>query len=145
MAYKIYVKPAVLYAAETIAWKKDLMHRIEVFQNHVMRWMTRTRLVDHVSLADLRKRTGIEPAGSAIIARKMQWYGHIKRSDLPVRQTIEGLVAGKRSRGRPRHRWRDDIKHWTKMNWQELNERTRDRTAWKKLTEETQSTNVEKA
>ena len=145
MAYSMYVKPAVLYAAETIAWKKDLMHRIEVFQNHVMRWMTRTRLVDHVSLADLRKRTGIEPAGSAIIARKMQWYGHIKRSDLPVRQTIEGLVAGKRSRGRPRHRWRDDIKHWTKMNWQELNERTRDRTAWKKLTEETQSTNVEKA
>ena len=145
MTYSIYIKPAVLYAAETIAWKKDLMQRIEIFQNHIMRWMTRTRLVDHVSLADLRNRTGIEPVSSAIIARKMQWYGHIKRSDLPVRQTIEGLVAGKRSRGRPRHRWRDDIKNWTRKKWYELNQLTQDRATWKKFSKETQSTNVEEA
>ena len=110
-----------------------------------MRWMTRTRLIDHTTITELRRRTNVESIESAIIARKMQWYGHVKRSDLPVRQTIEGLVAGKRSRGRPRRRWRDDIRDWTEKNWNELNTLARDRAAWNKLTEETQSTNVEKA
>ena len=64
------------------------MQRIEAFQNHIRHWMTRTSLVDHVPLADLRNRTDIEPLSSAIIARKMQWYGYIKRSEL-LRSLIE--------------------------------------------------------
>lgn len=145
MTYNTYVKPAVLYAAETITWKKDLIHKMEVFQNHIMRWMTRTRLIDHIPLTELRQRTELEPIITDIIKRKMRWYGHIKRSDLPVRQTIEGLAAGKRSRGRPRRRWRDDIRDWTEKNWDELNTLSRDREMWKKLVEETQSANAEEA
>ena len=53
MTYSIHYKPAVLYTSETITWKKDLMQMIEV-------WMTQTRFVDHISLADLRNSTGIE-------------------------------------------------------------------------------------
>ena len=145
LTYETYVRPAVLYASETMTWKKDLLQRMEVFQNHILRWMTRCRLIDHIPLRELRRRTNIKTLSSHIIARKLKWYGHVKRSQLPVKVTVEGLVEGKRKRGRPRRRWRDDIRDWTGQTWQELNRLSQNRKAWRKIVYETQSANAEEA
>ena len=110
LTYETYVRLAVLYATETMTWKKELLQRMEVFQNHILRWMTRCRLIDRVPLTELRRRTNTKPMSSHIIARKLKWFGHVKRSKLPVKVTLEGMVAGKRKRGRPRRRWRDDVR-----------------------------------
>ena len=34
---------------------------------------------------------------------------------------FEGMISGKRKRGRPICRWRDVIKDWTNLNTNELN------------------------
>ena len=145
LTYETYVRLAVLYATETMTWKSDLLHRMEVFQNHILRWMTGTRLLDRVPLKELRRRTNITSISSHIIARKLKWFGHIKRSQLPVKVTVEGMISGNRSRGRPRKRWRDDVREWTGRSWQELNVMTKDRDGWRKFVVETQSANAEEA
>ena len=145
LTYETFVRPTVLYASETMTWKKELLKRMEVFQNHILRWMTRCRLTDHVTIQELRRRTTVKPLLCSIIERKLKWFGHVKRSDLPVKVTVEGLVSGKRNRGRPRRRWRDDIRDWTGQTWDQLNSTTKDREAWRKIVHETQSANAEEA
>ena len=44
--YEDYILPVVLYACETIVWTKKNMSKMEVFQNHIMRWITGHRLQD---------------------------------------------------------------------------------------------------
>ena len=41
-------------------------------------------------------------------------------SEVTVRTAMEGIVPGKRGRGRPRWRWRDDIYEWTEKTLLEL-------------------------
>ena len=45
--------------------------------------------------------------------RKLIWYGYIKLSSLPVKTAVEGVFPGKRRRGRPQSRCRDDNQEWT--------------------------------
>ena len=54
-----YILPSILYAAETIIWKPQLIHHITVFQNHIMRFMCNKRLIDKTPITDLIEMTGL--------------------------------------------------------------------------------------
>ena len=71
--------------------------------------MCNKRLIDKTPITDLIKMTGLQSITKVVKKRKLSWYGHSKRSSLPVRTIFEGMVPGKRGRGRPKKRWRDDI------------------------------------
>lgn len=131
--YETYVLPTVLYAAETITWKPQLRHMLTVFQNHIMRWMCHNRLIDRTPITVLTRVTGLRPIMDIVQTCKLRWYGHVKRSALPVKTAIEGMVEGSRRRGRPQRRWRDDIREWTDTNWSELNLMVHDRVKWRAL------------
>ena len=62
-------------------------------------------------------------------AKKMRWFGHVKRSDLPVR--TKSMVEGKLHSGRPRRRWIADIRDWCDISWADKN--VIDRVAWRKI------------
>jgi hypothetical protein len=51
-------------------------------------------------------------------SRRMRWAGHVARmgEDRGVNRVLVGKPGGKRSLGRPRHRWEDN----TKMDLQEV-------------------------
>jgi hypothetical protein len=99
-----YVLPTIMYASETITWKPLLVKKMETFLNHMMRWMTGKRLIDKTPICRLFELTNLKPMREQIRTRKMKWFGHVKRGNLPVRTTVEGNIEGKRSRGRPRRR-----------------------------------------
>ena len=47
---------------------------------------------------------------------------------------LEGMIQGKRSRGRPKRRWRDNIFEWTPAeNWTSINQFSLDRVLWRNL------------
>ena len=46
---------------------------------------------------------------------------------------LEGMIEGKRSRGRQRKRWRDNVHEWSGCNINELNTITQDRSYWRGL------------
>jgi len=45
-------------------------------------------------------------------SRRMRWAGHVERmgEDRGVHRVLVGKPEGRRSLGRPRHRWEDNIK-----------------------------------
>ena len=61
---------------------------------------------------DIRRELGVEKITSRIRTARLRWYGHVKRMEdgNEVRRTMEVVVEGRRSRGRPKLRWIDNIK-----------------------------------
>ena len=45
--------------------------------------------------------TRLTPVSTLVKHKKLTWFGHLKRSDLHVKAMYEGMISGKRCRGRP--------------------------------------------
>ena len=49
---------------------------------------------------------------NSIKARKLSYFGHLKRHDSLEKHILEARLEGKRRKGRPTRRWTEDIKEW---------------------------------
>ena len=102
--YNTYVLPVVAYGLECVNWTPAALQKLEVFQNHVMRFMNNTKLTDHIRIENLRQITQLPPITSVIKSKVLKLFGHIKRMDHGVRVSkicLEGMTNGKRNRGQP--------------------------------------------
>ena len=107
---------------------------METFQNHIMRFMTNHRLMDHTKIEDLLKTNDPTPIISTIKSKVLKLFGHIKRSEVGLSKIcLEGNVEGKRNKGRPKKQWRDNISTWSQLDLAKLNVTSRDRARWKRL------------
>ena len=70
---------------------------------------------------------------SNIKERKLKYFGHIVRAQGIHRMLLEGRINGKRSRGRPRTTWFDNIKEWTKLSYGECVRIAEKRQDWRSL------------
>ena len=133
--YLIYVRSVVLHGLDCITWAKQLADNIKVFQNHVMRFITGHRLIDKVRISTLRQRTSLSPLFETIKSKTLKLYGHMKRSQVELfKLCFEGLIEGKRNRGRPKQRWCDNLPSWSNtQDWNTINRLTQDRSKWKKI------------
>ena len=127
--FETYILPCPIYGAET-TWRKDLLRKMDVFQNN-MRICTIERKIDRIPINTLLIMTRLRPVSTLVKRKKLTWFGHIKRSDLPVRAVCEGMVSGKRRRGRPIGRCRNDIYEWTGRAIAELNHMVKNRNEWR--------------
>ena len=67
----------------------------------------RDAIYDHVRIENLRQITQL-PSITNIKSKVLKLFGHIKRKDHRVSKIcLEGMINGKRNRGRPNKRWRD--------------------------------------
>jgi hypothetical protein len=116
--YKTIILPVVLYGCEI--WYVTLReeHRLSVFENRLLRRIFGPKR-DEVT-GGWRKLHNEELHGlysspstiRVIKARRMRWVGHVARMG-KVRGAYKILVGrpeGRRSLGRPRRRWEDNIK-----------------------------------
>ena len=133
--YLTYILPVVLYGLDCVTWTQKLENLIETFQNHIMRFITGHRLIDKTKLTALRRITHLSPIVSKIRSKTLKLYGHIKRSKTGLSKLcLEGMVPGKRGRGRPKQRWRDNILSWSAApSWNSLNQLTQERKRWKEI------------
>ena len=133
--YLIYVRSVVLHGLDCTTWTEKLANSIEVFQNHVMRLITGHRLIDKISISTLRQQTSLPPLFDTVKSKTLKLFGHIKRSQVGLSKLcFEGLVEGKRNRGRPKQRWRDSLLSWSNtQDWDMINKLTQDRRKWKKI------------
>ena len=46
---------------------------------------------------------------------KLKYFGHIKRHETLERDILEARIDGRRGRGRPTRRWKQDINDWMDM------------------------------
>ena len=109
------------------------MNKMKVLQNHLMRWMSGKLLSDQISIERLSDITRLPDIENAILKKKLVWFGHLKRSETPVKTICEGRIPGTRRRGRPSWRWLDDVFKWTNKSLRELNRLASNRPVWRQL------------
>ena len=128
--FETYILLCLTYGAETITWRKDLLRKMDVFQNNIMRICTEEKKNDGIPINTSLTMTRLTPVSTPVKRKKLTWFGHLKRSDLPVRAVYEGVVSGKRRRGGPIRRWRNEIYEWTGRTITELNHMVKNRNEW---------------
>ena len=107
---KCFVWSIVLYGAETWTLRKSDQKRLEAFEMWVWRRMEKVSWVERKSNDEVLARVGERKTVLNIIRkRKINWLGHWLRRNCILRDVIEGMVEGKRGRGRRRFQLIDDI------------------------------------
>ena len=69
----------------------------------------------------------------SIKKRKMSYFGHVMRKGGMESRIIQGLVEGKRQRGRPKVGWMKNINDWTGLGLAEASRAALDRGEWRKI------------
>jgi hypothetical protein len=142
--YKTIILPVVLYGCEIRSLTLWEERRLWVFENRVLRRLSGRkrdkvtgdwRKLHNEELSDLYSLPNIV---RVVKSRQMRWAGHVARMgvDRGVHRVLVGKPEGKRTLGRPRRRWEDNIKidlrevGGGRGNWMELAE---DRDRWRAL------------
>lgn len=110
--YRTAVRPAMLYGAECWAAKKQHVHKMEVAEMRMLRWMCGYTRLDKKRNEDIRRKVGVAPIGEKMREHRLRWFGHVRRRplDAPVRRGILPYEDCKRGRGRPKLTWEAVIK-----------------------------------
>jgi len=110
--------PVVLYGCETWSLKLREERRLRVFENRVLRRVFgpkrdevkgELRKLHNEELSDLYSLPNIV---RVVKSRGMRWAGHVARmgEERGVYRVLVGEPEGKRTLGRHRRRWEDNIK-----------------------------------
>ena len=75
-----------------------------------------------------------------ILARKLSYFGHLKRHDSLEKHILEARLEGKRRKGRPTRRWSEDIKDWLQMSPIEAGREAQRREVLRRMVREATST-----
>ena len=69
---------------------------------------------------------------------KCRYLGHSMRRNGVLARILMGKIEGRRTRGRQRQLWIDNIKDWTRLSLEELNIASRSRDRWKRIVRQLQ-------
>jgi hypothetical protein len=115
--YKTVILQVVLYGCETWSLTLREEHRLRVFENRVLRRIFGPKSEEDGSWRKLHNDEIHNLYSSpnivrVIKSRRMRWAGHVAcmGEGRGVYRVLVGRPEGKRSLGRPKHRWEDNIK-----------------------------------
>jgi sorting nexin-29 len=114
--YESLVCSVLLYNSETWTLKEATKKKLQVFEMGCLRKIKGVTRRDKIRNADIRKELGITTdIVQKIQARRLRYYGHVVRMKAERLPNIAlfGRVHGKRTRGRPKKRWLDNIREDT--------------------------------
>jgi hypothetical protein len=111
--YTAVMRPCLLYGASSTAQLTTSLDRMDRFDRHCQRvmtrgWFPRNGTYIPCSSAHLRKSTGLRAASEQAKEAKWRFFGHVLRSSpdrLPVQLTLAPDLMPKRRIGRPQHDW----------------------------------------
>ena len=140
--YKSVYQPTLTYGCETWARTSKIDSQVVAAEMKFLRRTINKTRKDRIRNTQVREETGRRSVTEYIEEKQLKWYGHVKRMGMEriVRKSIEAKEWGKRTRGRPRVTWIDNIEKYGKergKTLRELEKTTRDREKWKKLAEAT--------
>jgi hypothetical protein len=138
----------VTYASETWVLKETIIQKLLVFEKKILRrifgptkvtqiWRVKTngkldKLIKHKNIINYIK------------AQRLSWFGHVKR--MPVTTKVKKIFnwkpLTKRSEGRPKYRWEDNITQgFCQMKIKNWIAYVQDRGKWKEVVEKAKTFN----
>ena len=117
-AYKTIILPVVLYGCETWSLTLREEYRLRVFENKVLRKIFGAKRDEitgqwrKLHNAELHALYSSPNIIRNLKSRRLKWAGHVARMEQSrnAQGVLVGKPEGKRSLGRPRCRWEDNIK-----------------------------------
>ena len=126
------VLPAMTYGAETWSLTKYAIKKLAAAQTNMERRMLNITYRDRKTNVWVRTQTKVTDVITTARRLKWSWAGHVSRLNdnrWTSRITHWRPYEGKRTRGRPAKRWRDDLDiFWRETTWQR---KAQDRQIWK--------------
>ena len=130
--WKCYIWSTLLYGVETWTLCKETERKLEAFEMWCFRRMLRISWVMKINNKEVLNRAKKErELISTVQRRKLVYVGHMMREGGLQKILLEGMVEGKRERGRQRSTWFDDVKKWTGLSYGEVRTRVHDRRRWR--------------
>ena len=104
-----------LYASESWTLTAELEKRTQAFEMRCYRRLFNISYKDHVTNEQVRRKIQAAIGEynellTLIKKRKLRWFCHVSRSSGLAKTILQGIVKGKRKRGRQKKRWEDNIK-----------------------------------
>ena len=99
------------YTAETRPDTTKTKRILETCEMKVLRKIAGKTLLDRERSDNIKRTSKVENINEWILGRKHEWNAHISRMDQEriVRIARDKSPAGRRSMGRPRKRWSDNL------------------------------------
>ena len=127
------ILPAMTYGAETWALTKHQEKKLAVAQRSMERLLLNITKRDKIRNEIIRCKTGVKDIIERVRCMRGQWAGHVARMSNTrwAKITSEWTPReGKRVRGRPKRRWRDNIEEVGSSQWMRV---AQNRSAWREL------------
>ena len=110
--FKTIIITAMTYGSECWAVKKKDENKLNSAEMRMVRWARGKTWLNHIRNEDIRKKAHIKSVETFLENNRLKWFGHCLRREHNhiCAKSLLLEVSGRRSRGRPKKRWRDNIK-----------------------------------
>jgi hypothetical protein len=115
--YQTLVRPVVTYACKMRVLKENIKSKLRVFERNILRIYGPTKESDgtwRIKTNDkLNRLICNKNVINYIRAQRLAWFGHVHRMPdncMVKKKVYERAPALRRSVGRPKNRWEDDVK-----------------------------------
>jgi hypothetical protein len=105
--YEMCIRPVLLYGGENWALTDRVRNILITCDRKMLRYMAGISWEDRVCSDEVARRCGLVEIDRIITAKRLRWFGHVKRrmEDEPLGRVRGVEVAGGRPRGRPKMTW----------------------------------------
>ncbi|XP_046976347.1 uncharacterized protein LOC124542443 [Vanessa cardui] len=143
LVYKTMIRPALMYGSETWAVTQKNVNTIQVAEMKMLRWMCGVTRLDKIRNEYVRGSMGVRDIADKMQESRLRWYGHVKRKppDYAGNLALQLSIPGRRSRGRPKTRWKDVVLKDMKM-CQLSDDDVKDRAKWRAKTRKADPTTM---
>ena len=131
--FETIIRPAMTYGSECWAVKKKDENKLLLIsaEMRMLRWARGKTRLDHIRNEDIRKEAHVKPVETFLENKRLKWVGHCLRRERNhvCAKSLRLEVSGRRSRGRPKKRWRNNVKGDMKK-YQLTGDMAQDRKYW---------------
>jgi Reverse transcriptase (RNA-dependent DNA polymerase) len=126
------ILPSLTYGCQCWNFSETALEKLNVEQRNMERRMMKIKKTSHTRNEKMRKYSNIVDVRARRKELKWSWAGHLQRlDDRRWAKKIEVWEPkGRRKKGRPKRRWRDDIEEHGSIFWRRKAQR---RDIWKNL------------